>query len=77
MLQTVVLEKLGPRLLTLYEVDHAEDGAKYEGDRRAFKRALEAMNDVIGVPHEPAPNRTNAPSRHNDASLNAPLLRGA
>jgi len=46
MVQTVVLEKLGPRLLTLYEVDHAEESAKYEGDRRAFERALEAMNDV-------------------------------
>ena len=48
MLQTVVLEKLGPRLLTLYEVDHSEESAKYEGDRRAFERALEAMNDVNG-----------------------------
>jgi chromosome partitioning protein len=46
MLQTVVLEKLGPRLLTLYEVDHSEESAKYEGDRRAFERAIEAMNDV-------------------------------
>jgi chromosome partitioning protein len=46
MLQTVVLEKLGPRLLTLYEVDHTEESAKYEGDRRAFERALEAMNNV-------------------------------
>lgn len=46
MVQTIVLEKLGPRLLTLYEVDHAEESAKYEGDRRAFERALEAMNDV-------------------------------
>ena len=49
MLQSVVLrEKLGPRLLTLYEVDHAEESAKYEGDRRAFERALESMNDVNG-----------------------------
>lgn len=46
MVQTVVLEKLGPRLLTLYEVDHTEESTKYEGDRRAFERALEAMNDV-------------------------------
>ena len=46
MLQTVVLEKLGPRLLTLYEVDHSEESAKYEGDRRAFERALESMNNV-------------------------------
>ncbi|HUI61832.1 MAG TPA: AAA family ATPase [Steroidobacteraceae bacterium] len=45
MLQTVVLEKLGPRLLTLYEVDHSEESAKYEGDRRAYERALEAMNN--------------------------------
>jgi hypothetical protein len=44
----VVLEKLGPRLLTLYEVDHSEESAKYEGDRRAYERALEAMNDVNG-----------------------------
>jgi hypothetical protein len=42
------LEKLGPRLLTLYEVDHSEESAKYEGDRRAYERALEAMNDVNG-----------------------------
>jgi chromosome partitioning protein len=48
MVQTVVLEKLGPRLLTLYEVDHSEESAKYEGDRRAFERAIEAMNDVNG-----------------------------
>ncbi len=48
MVQTVVLEKLGPRLLTLYEVDHTEESAKYEGDRKAFERALEAMNDVNG-----------------------------
>jgi hypothetical protein len=48
MLQTVVLEKLGPRLLTLYEVDHSEESAKYEGDRRAFERALESMNGVNG-----------------------------
>ena len=48
MIQTVVLEKLSPRLLTLYEVDHAEESAKYEGDRRAFERAIEAMNGVNG-----------------------------
>ena len=48
MIQTVVLEKLGPRLLTLYEVDHSEESAKYEGDRRAFERAIEAMNNVNG-----------------------------
>lgn len=48
MVQTVVVEKLGPRLLTLYEVDHSEESTKYEGDRRAFERALEAMNDVNG-----------------------------
>lgn len=46
MVKTKVLEKLGPRLLTLYEVDQSEDSTKYEGDRRAFERALEAMNDV-------------------------------
>jgi hypothetical protein len=44
----VVLEKLSPRLLTLYEVDHADESAKYEGDRRAFERAIEAMDSVNG-----------------------------
>jgi chromosome partitioning protein len=48
MIQSVVLEKLSPRLLTLYEVDHADDNAKYEGDRRAFERAIEAMDNVNG-----------------------------
>lgn len=48
MIQSVVLEKLSPRLLTLYEVDHADESAKYEGDRRAFERAIEAMDSVNG-----------------------------
>ncbi len=48
MIQSVVLEKLSPRLLTLYEVDHADESAKYEGDRRAFERAIEAMDNVNG-----------------------------
>jgi chromosome partitioning protein len=48
MIQSVVLEKLAPRLLTLYEVDHSDDSAKYEGDRRAFERAIEAMDNVNG-----------------------------
>jgi chromosome partitioning protein len=48
MIQSVVLEKLSPRLLTLYEVDHSDDSAKYEGDRRAFERAIEAMDSVNG-----------------------------
>jgi chromosome partitioning protein len=48
MIQSVVLEKLSPRLLTLYEVDHSDDSAKYEGDRRAFERAIEAMDNVNG-----------------------------
>jgi hypothetical protein len=70
MLQTVVLEKLGPRLLTLYEVDHSEESAKYEGDRRAFERALEAMNDVNGEiaqairsvwERQASPHRASAP----------------
>jgi chromosome partitioning protein len=48
MIQSVVLEKLSPRLLTLYEVDHSDESAKYEGDRRAFERAIEAMDNVNG-----------------------------
>ena len=27
-------------------MDHTEESIKYEGDRRAFERALESMNDV-------------------------------
>jgi chromosome partitioning protein len=46
MAQTIVLEKLGPRLLTLYEVDQSDEEEKYAGDKRAFERALESMNDV-------------------------------
>ena len=46
MVQTVVLERLGLKLLTLYEADPQDEATKYEGDRRAFERALEAMNDV-------------------------------
>jgi chromosome partitioning protein len=46
MAQTVVLEKLGPRLLTLYEVDQSNEDEKYGGDKRAFERAIESMNDV-------------------------------
>jgi chromosome partitioning protein len=46
MSQTIVLEKLGPLLLTLYEVDQAEENTKYEGDKRAFERAVESMNNV-------------------------------
>jgi chromosome partitioning protein len=48
MLSSIVLEKLGPRLLTLYEVDHNDAAIKYQGDRRAFERAFESMNDVNG-----------------------------
>src|SRR5277367_2365632 len=36
MAQTIVLEKLGPRLLTLYEVDQSNEDEKYGGDKRAF-----------------------------------------
>jgi hypothetical protein len=32
----------------LYEVDHSDESAKYEGDRRAFERAIEAMDNVNG-----------------------------
>jgi chromosome partitioning protein len=48
MVQTVVLEKLGTKMLTLYETDPVDDATKYEGDRRAFDRALESMNSVNG-----------------------------
>ena len=46
MVQTVVLEKLGLKLLSLYEADPQDQATKYEGDKRAFERALEAMNGV-------------------------------
>jgi chromosome partitioning protein len=42
MLQSSALEKIGPDLLTLYEV------ADYDGDRRTLERAVEAMNSVNG-----------------------------
>ena len=38
MVQSSALEKVGPELLTLYEV------ADYDGDRRTLDRAIEAMN---------------------------------
>ena len=40
MLQTTVLEKIGPEILTAYEVE------SYDGDKRTFERALEALNNV-------------------------------
>jgi chromosome partitioning protein len=42
MVQSSALEKVGPELLTLYEV------AEYDGDRRTLERAIDAMNDVNG-----------------------------
>jgi chromosome partitioning protein len=42
MVQSSALEKVGPELLTLYEV------AEYDGDRRTLERAVEAMNSVNG-----------------------------
>jgi chromosome partitioning protein len=42
MVQSSALEKVGPDLLTLYEV------AEYDGDRRTLERAIEAMNGVNG-----------------------------
>jgi len=42
MVQSSALEKVGPELLTLYEV------ADYDGDRRTLDRAIEAMNGVNG-----------------------------
>ena len=38
MVQSSALEKVGPELLTLYEV------AEYDGDRRTLERAIDAMN---------------------------------
>jgi hypothetical protein len=37
-----VLQKVGPEILTAYEV------SSYEGDRRTFQRALQSLNDVNG-----------------------------
>lgn len=42
MVQSNALEKVGPDLLTLYEV------AEYDGDRRTLERAIDAMNNVNG-----------------------------
>jgi hypothetical protein len=42
MVQSAALEKVGPELLTLYEV------AEYDGDRRTLERAVEAMNSANG-----------------------------
>jgi chromosome partitioning protein len=42
MLESTVLQKVGPEILTAYEV------ASYEGDRRTFQRALQSLNDVNG-----------------------------
>ena len=42
MLESTVLQKVGPEILTAYEV------ANYEGDRRTFQRALQSLNDVNG-----------------------------
>jgi len=42
MVQSTALEKVGPDLLTLYEV------SDYDGDRRTLERAIDAMNDANG-----------------------------
>jgi chromosome partitioning protein len=42
MVQSSALEKVGPELLTLYEV------AEYDGDRRTLERAIDAMNSANG-----------------------------
>lgn len=42
MVQSSALEKVGPELLTLYEV------AEYDGDRRTLDRAIDAMNGANG-----------------------------
>jgi chromosome partitioning protein len=46
MVQSSALEKVGPELLTLYEV------ADYDGDRRTLERAVEAMNGANGEVEE-------------------------
>lgn len=40
LLESTVLQKVGPEILTAYEV------TSYEGDRRTFQRALQSLNDV-------------------------------
>ena len=45
-MQSSALEKVGPELLTLYEV------ADYDGDRRTLERAVEAMNGANGEVEE-------------------------
>ena len=42
MVQSTALEKIGPDLLTVYEV------SDYDGDRRTLERAIDAMNDANG-----------------------------
>jgi chromosome partitioning protein len=42
MLESTVLQKVGPEILTAYEV------ANYEGDRRTYQRALQSLKDVNG-----------------------------
>ena len=42
MVQSKALEKIGPELLTVYEV------VDYDGDRRTLERAIDAMNTVNG-----------------------------
>src|SRR5580704_1596369 len=71
MVQSSALEKVGPELLTLYEV------AEYDGDRRTLERAIDAMNNVNGeiellirqaltqgakAPGESAPTRQAVPA---------------
>jgi len=42
MVQSTALEKIGPDLLTVYEV------SDYDGDRRTLERAIDAMNNANG-----------------------------
>jgi chromosome partitioning protein len=70
MVQSTALEKVGPDLLTLYEV------SDYDGDRRTLERAIDAMNDANGeiealirralnarAPHAPATTESEATLR--------------
>jgi len=67
MVQSSSLEKVGPELLTLYEV------AEYDGDRRTLERAIDAMNNVNGeiellIRHALA-SRSKTRSPHAEAAL--------
>jgi chromosome partitioning protein len=64
MLESTVLQKVGPEILTAYEV------SSYEGDRRTFQRALQSLNDVNGE-LEAAIKRLWPSRRQNSPALRA------